>query len=56
VFSATTRPASRRPGTTVVLCRAWSSIAKVLNAVDVPRFLPLCHTLDQALTMARGWP
>jgi anti-anti-sigma factor len=54
VFSATTRPASRWPGTTVVLCRAWSAVAKVLNAVDVPRFLPLCDTLEQALTMARG--
>ena len=56
VFSAVTYPAGRWPGTTLVLCRPRPPVATVLNSVAVPRFLPVCDTLDQALSSALARP
>jgi anti-anti-sigma factor len=54
VFSAVAHPATRWPGTTVVLCRPWAPIAEVLTSSAESRFLPVRDTLQQALTLARG--
>jgi anti-anti-sigma factor len=56
VFSAVTYPAGRWQGTNLVLCRPRPPVATVLNSVAVPRFLPVCDTLDQALSSALARP
>jgi anti-anti-sigma factor len=56
VFSAVTYPAGRWQGINLVLCRPRPPVATVLSSVAVPRFLPVCDTLDQALSSALARP
>jgi anti-anti-sigma factor len=57
VFSAVAhRPLSRWPDSSVLLCRARPAVAEVLLRQGMPRLLPICDTLDQAVAMARSRP
>jgi anti-anti-sigma factor len=57
VFAAVThRPRSRWPDSSLLLCSAQPAVAAVLLRQGIPRVLPICDTLDQAVAQARSRP
>jgi anti-anti-sigma factor len=57
VFSAVANhPSSDWPATSFLLCGARPAVAEVLDRVAMPRFLPLCDTLEEALDQIAGRP
>jgi anti-anti-sigma regulatory factor len=49
-------PASRWPGTTLLLCSARPAVAEILGRLRVPRFVRLCRDVDEALDRAFARP
>ncbi len=57
VFTAVAhRPRSRWPDSSVLLCCAQPAVAAVLLRQGMPRVLPICDTLDQAVAQAHSRP
>ncbi len=57
VFTAVAhRPRSRWPDSSVLLCCAQPAVAAVLLRQGMPRVLPICDTLDQAVAQALSRP
>ena len=57
VFTAVAnRPRSRWPDSSVLLCCAQPAVAAVLLWQGMPRVLPICDTLDQAVAQALSRP
>jgi anti-anti-sigma factor len=57
VFAAVAhRPRSRWPDSSVLLCCAQPAVAAVLLRQGMPRLLPICDTLDQAVGQAHSRP
>jgi anti-anti-sigma factor len=57
VFSAVAhRPRSRWPDSSLLLCCAQPAVAAVLLRQGMPRVLPICDTLDQAVAQAHSRP
>jgi anti-anti-sigma factor len=57
VFAAVAhRPRSRWPDSSVLLCCARPAVAEVLLRQGMPRRVPICDTLDQAVAQARSRP
>jgi anti-anti-sigma regulatory factor/anti-sigma regulatory factor (Ser/Thr protein kinase) len=49
-------PASRWPTTSFLLCNAQPAVAAILGRLQVPQFLPLYASLEEALDAAVGRP
>jgi anti-anti-sigma regulatory factor/anti-sigma regulatory factor (Ser/Thr protein kinase) len=57
VFSTVANhPSSDWPATSFLLCGARPAVAEVLERVAVPRFVPLCDTLEEALDQIAARP
>jgi anti-sigma regulatory factor (Ser/Thr protein kinase)/anti-anti-sigma regulatory factor len=57
VFSTVANhPSSRWPATSFLLCGAQAPVAEILGRLQVPRFLPLYATLEEALDAAVDRP
>jgi anti-anti-sigma factor len=57
VFSTVANhPSTDWPATSFLLCGARSAVAEVLERAVVPRFLPLCDTVEEALDRVAGRP
>jgi anti-anti-sigma factor len=57
VFSTVANhPSSDWPATAFLLCGAQPAVAQVLDRVAVPRFLPLCDTVEEALDRVAARP
>jgi anti-anti-sigma factor len=57
VFSTVANhPSTDWPATSFLLCGAQPAVAQVLDRVAVPRFLPLCDTVEEALDRVAARP